>query len=101
MLEKIARVQLSEIKNKMCELGIYEIRNENEFRKAVEDMAHSWGSEATLGYHSPKEMALDFEYKNLTATIWLSEGEVILSREVDFWWNEEEEPRKISVEGEL
>lgn len=101
MLENIAYQQLLEIRDKMRELGIYEIHNENEFRKAVEDMTHSWGSEAVLIYHSRNEMGLDFEYKNLTATVWLSEGEVRLSREVDFWWNEEEEPRKISVKGDL
>ena len=64
MLENIAYQQLLEIRDKMRELGIYEIHNENEFRKAVEGMAHSWGSEAVLVYHSPKEMALDFDYKN-------------------------------------
>lgn len=101
MLENIAYQQLLEIRDKMRELGIYEIHNEIEFRKAIEDMAHSWGSEAVLGYHSPKEMALDFDYGNITATVWLSEGEVILSHEVDFWWNEEEEPRKITVKGDL
>ena len=51
MLENIAYQQLLEIRDKMRELGIYELHNENEFRKAVKGMAHSWGSEAVLGYH--------------------------------------------------
>ena len=101
-MEKIAYQQLLEIRDKMRELGIYEIHNEIEFRKVIENMAGDWGSEVTLGYHSPKEMALDFDYKNLTATVWLSEGNVILSHEVDFWVDEEGSvPVKLTVKGDL